>query len=115
VDHWAKRKRRSDGTILVDLERHCPIDLLPDRTSACFADWLRVHQGIEIISRDRGKDYIEGAGRGAPVARQVADRWHLLCHLSETAERVLTRKHRCRRDAASANLDLLRSRMLHPA
>lgn len=100
VDDWAKRKRRSYGTILVDLERHCPVDLLPDRTSASFAAWLQAHQGIEIISRDRGKDYIEGAGQGAAAALQVADRWHLLCNLSETAERVLTRKHGCLRQAA---------------
>lgn len=100
VDDWAKRKRQSYGTILVDLERRCPIDLLPERTSTCFAAWLQAHQEIEIISRDRGKDYAEGGRQGAPAAVQVADRWHLLCNLSETVERVLTRKHQRLREAA---------------
>ena len=100
VDDWAKRKRKSYGTILVDLERHRPVDLLPDRTSATFAAWLQAHQEIEIISRDRGKDYADGARQGAPSALQVADRWHLLCNMSETVERILTRKHRRLREAA---------------
>lgn len=77
VDDWAKRKGRSYGTILVDLERHCPIDLLSDRTSETLATWLKDHAGIEILSRDRGKDYAEGGREGAPEAIQVADRWHL--------------------------------------
>lgn len=30
VDDWASKKERIYGTILVDLERRCPVDLLPD-------------------------------------------------------------------------------------
>ena len=37
VDDWAKRKGQSYGTLLVDLERRCPIDLLPDRDAATLA------------------------------------------------------------------------------
>ena len=61
VDDWARRKGRSYGTILVDLERHRPVDLLPDRSAAEFATWLRAHPGVQIVSRDRGKEYAEGA------------------------------------------------------
>lgn len=56
VEDWAKRKRHTYGTILVDLERHCPIDLLPDREPKSLATWLREHPGVEIITRDRSND-----------------------------------------------------------
>jgi len=37
VDDWAFRKGRSYGTILVDLERKQPVDLLPDSTAHTLA------------------------------------------------------------------------------
>ena len=43
VDDWSKRKGQSYGTILVDLEAHRPVDLLPDRSAESFARWLREH------------------------------------------------------------------------
>ncbi len=93
VDDWCWRKRQSYGTILVDLERHRPVDLLPDRASESFARWLKEHPGVKVISRDRGNVYAEGASEGAPNAIQVADRWHLLKNLSEAIERFLARNH----------------------
>lgn len=91
VDDWAWRKGYRYGTILVDLERHRVIDLLPERSAASFAAWLREHTGIRVISRDRGNDYIHGASTGAPDAVQVADRFHLLKNLSDAVEGVFRR------------------------
>lgn len=83
VDDFCFCRRRSYGAILVDLEERIPIDLLPDREAKTFEKWLVAHPGVEIISRDRGGAFAEGANLGAPDAQQVADRWHLLANLSE--------------------------------
>lgn len=91
VDDWAKRRGRVYGTILVDLERHQVIDLLPDRTAETLAQWLRNHPGVKIVARDRSLEYARGISEGAPQAIQVADRWHLLVNLREALQRLLDR------------------------
>ena len=93
VDDWAWKKGQTYGTILVDLEQRCVVDLLSDRSSDTLAAWLQAYPGVEIISRDRGGSYAEGARRGAPDAVQVADRWHLLANLREALKRLLIRRH----------------------
>jgi transposase len=92
IDDWAKRKGRSYGTILVDLEKHRVVDLLPDRTAETLAKWLKGHPGIEVVSRDRYQPYIDAIRTGAPRAIQVADRFHLMKNLTDTLERILERE-----------------------
>jgi transposase len=92
ADDFSFGKRKSYGTILIDLEKRIPIDILPDREAATLEKWLKEHEGVAIISRDRGGPYAEGAKRGAPDAQQVADRWHLLATLSEALNPFFGRK-----------------------
>jgi transposase len=46
VDEWAWRKGQRYGTLLVDLERHMPIDLLADASAESFAQWLQAHHTV---------------------------------------------------------------------
>jgi len=91
VDDFSFRRGISFGTILVDLEQRKPIDLLPDREAETLKIWLDEHPGVEIISRDRSGSYADGAGRGAPHAVQIADRFHLLQNLTKLMERFVNR------------------------
>lgn len=100
IDDWAKRKGHSYGTILVDLEKRQPVDLLPDRMADSLAEWLAEHPGVEIITRDRSGEYAQGATRGAPEAIQVADRFHLLQNLTEVLKRMFDSKPKKLREIA---------------
>lgn len=77
VDDWAFRRGSSSGTMLVDLERRRPIDLLEGSRASTFAEWLRSHPEVEFISRDCGGAYADAVREAAPKAVQVLDRWHL--------------------------------------
>ena len=91
IDDWAWRKGSNYGTIIVDLERRQVADLLADRSAETTAGWLTDHPEVEVVSRDRAGLYAEASRQGAPQARQVVDRFHLLQNFRETVERQLGR------------------------
>jgi transposase len=94
VDDFAFRKGQRYGTILVDLERHRVIDLLPNREAETLSAWLKRHSSVEVISRDRAPAYALGSTIGAPKAVQVADRFHLVKNVQEVLEKLMMRQNR---------------------
>lgn len=77
------------------------------RSAEALCDWLKAHPEVEIISRDRGDEYIRGATAGAPQATQVADRWHLLRNLRDALMGTIDRHHaevRATAEEVAANL-----------
>jgi glycosyltransferase involved in cell wall biosynthesis len=81
IDDWSWRRATRYGTIVVDLERRSVIDILDDRSVESAAKWLRNHHSTEVVSRDCCGLYAQSVREGAPQARQVADRFHLVPNL----------------------------------
>jgi transposase len=88
IDDWAFAKRRPPaagdkryGAMVVDLEAHRVVGLLPERSAEVVRDWMQAHPDLETVARDRGDSFIAGvtvggppAAGGGPAARKVADR-----------------------------------------
>jgi transposase len=91
IDDFSFRRGQWFGTILVNLERHQVLDLLPDRQAETSAQWMRQRPEITVVSRDRGSEYASAASAGAPQAIQIADRFHLCKNLTEATQLLLAR------------------------
>jgi transposase len=77
----------SSTSVLAVQSTSCPTGALTPPLPGCE------HPGVEVIVRDHSTEYARGASEGAPQARQVVDRWHLLVNQREMLERLLTRRH----------------------
>lgn len=95
IDDFALRRGDRYGTILVNLETGNPLDVLADRTAEAVLPWLKRHQEIEVVSRDRASAYADAVTRALPHALQVADRYHLVQNLREHLQRFLDHKRTC--------------------
>ena len=91
LDDWAWKRRLRYGTLICDLERGLPIDLLPDRSVETVSAWLKEHPSIDTISRDGSSEYASAIKKGAPQAREVSDRWHLAKNLAGCVSVLLAR------------------------
>ena len=91
IDDWAIARGHQYGTIIVDLERREPIEVFAGRETTAVTAWMRAHPSIEIVARDRAGAYSEAVDIALPAAKQVSDRWHLLCNLRDNVERLLYR------------------------
>ena len=120
IDDWSWRKSQTYGTIIVDLERRVVIDILEDRDVATCANWLKRHPEVEVISRDRCGLYAQAARLGAPQAKQVADRFHIVQNLRQAIEEQMNLHGRATGRALLSDADnitaagsLLKSRLAH--
>jgi transposase len=91
IDDFAFRCGYRFGTILVNLESHRVVDLLPDREAETSAAWMRDQPDLMVVSRDRGGEYARAVKLGAPQAIECADRFHIVKNLTEATQLLLAR------------------------
>jgi len=91
IDDFSFRRGYRFGTILVNLESHRVVDLLPDRQAETAARWMYQQPDLAVVSRDRGGEYASAAREGAPQAIQCADRFHVVKNLTEAVQVLLAR------------------------
>ena len=91
IDEWAWHRGHRHGTLIVNLDTHRPLVLLPGREQRTLAAWFKKYPEIQVVSRDRGGIYALAARDGAPQAIQVAVRWHLLKNIGDALERMMYR------------------------
>src|SRR5262249_35453439 len=86
IDDFSFRRGRNFGPIVVDMQSHAAIDMLPDRQAQTAKAWFQGHPEIAKVSRDRGGEFASAAREGAPQATQSADRYHLHDNLVKAIE-----------------------------
>lgn len=91
IDEWTWHRGHKYGTLIVNLDTHRPLVLLPGQEQRTLAAWFKKYPEIQVVSRDRGGIYALAARDGAPQAVQVADRWHLLKNIGDALERMMYR------------------------
>lgn len=92
LDDFAIRKGRTYGTILCDLEKKKPVDVIFGRTKQDVLGWLNNRSGIEIAVRDRASSYADALSTAVPEAIQVADRFHLVRNVGDALKEVVDRQ-----------------------
>ncbi len=94
IDDWAWKRGQRYGTVHCDLERRRIVDLLPNRDPATIEAWQALHQGIEIITRDRSRGTVRRVVRGGrtdvfrtressldPYTDKLKAEWQGGCHV----------------------------------
>lgn len=77
--------------MIVNLDTHRPLVLLPGREQRTLAAWFKKYPEIQVVSHDHGGIYSLTARDGAPQTVQVTGCWHLLKNIGDVLERMMCR------------------------
>ena len=94
MDDWAIRKGHRYGTLVIDHESHQVLEVVEGRMTGDIQPWFVAHPQVEVVTRDRSRDYRNALEATVPHVEQVADRWHLLLNLRQLAERIAASAYR---------------------
>ncbi len=81
IDDVAIRKGQTYATAIYDLKDHHLLALLDGRDGVPLKEWLKSHNKVRLVARDRASAYASAISEVLPDCVQVADRFHLLQNL----------------------------------
>lgn len=81
IDDVAIRKGQTYATAIYDLRGRHLIALLDGRDGGPLKEWLKSHDKVRLVARDRASAYACAISEILPDCVQVADRFHLLQNL----------------------------------
>lgn len=87
VDDFALRKRFSYGTVMINLENHRIVDMIPSRDTNDVCNWLKTFHNIEVISRDGAITYASAATNSHPDVIQISK-----CDIGVRPHEILIKK-----------------------
>ena len=93
VDDWAWRKGVTYGSIIIDYENGWPIDLLGDRNTDSFRQWMEEHEAVRVVSRDRSTDYSSAIASTGRKIIEVADRFHLVKNITDRMIKLIAENY----------------------
>lgn len=106
VDDWAWRKGVAYGSIIIDYANGWPIDLLGDRETESFRQWMEEHKKVHTVSRDRSTDYSSAiASIGRPIT-EVADKFHFIKNITDRMTKLVAENYADYRLAVRAREDV---------
>ncbi|MEI4605995.1 transposase, partial [Bacillus cereus] len=91
IDDFAIKKRQRYGTIMVDIETHKIIDLIPSRDLADVITWLKTFPNLKIVSRDGSITFRNAIAKAHPVVIQISDRFHVIKNLMDYVKQAFQR------------------------
>ena len=75
IDDFAKRKRHTYGSVIVDHDTGEILELIDSRDSSIVANVLKQYKKVNTITRDRGRCFIKAIKQGAPSAHAITDKF----------------------------------------
>jgi transposase len=84
IDDFAFCKGKVYMSVVADLFTHRVVAVIPCRSGRELDRWLRKNPQIEVVTRDRGRCFVEALTWCLPNAIQICDRFHLIKNITDT-------------------------------
>jgi predicted transcriptional regulator len=90
IDDFSFKKRHTYGTLMVNIETHCIIDIIDSRELEPVTEWLKTFPALQFVSRDGSITFNRAITKANENIEQISDRFHLLQGLTDAAKKFIS-------------------------